>query len=116
GCTFRCLGPNPILLGLDSYSVDKYGRDSRSEREKNRKKEEEENMAAFLSQRKTNTICVHKNLGRKEKKPTLKPRFMEEPVNVVSTEMIDEGKEHAKTEDPHEDVRKLEKDGDKAMM
>ncbi|GJT33761.1 hypothetical protein Tco_0924180 [Tanacetum coccineum] len=44
-----------------------------------------------------------------------KPRFMKEPVYVVSTEMIDEGKEHAKTEDPHEDVGKLEKDGDKAM-
>ncbi|GKC60166.1 hypothetical protein Tco_1087764 [Tanacetum coccineum] len=40
---------------------------------------------------------------------------MKEPVYVVSTEMIDEGKEHAKTEDPHEDVGKLEKDGDKAM-
>ncbi|GJY89749.1 DExH-box ATP-dependent RNA helicase DExH12-like protein, partial [Tanacetum coccineum] len=28
---------------------------------------------------------------------------------------IDEGKVHAKTEDPHEDVGKLEKDGDKAI-
>nr|GEW00393.1 hypothetical protein [Tanacetum cinerariifolium] len=81
-----------------------------------RKKEEEENMAAFLSQRKTNTFCVHKNSRRKVKKPTLKPRFMEERVYVVSTEMIDEGKEHAKTEDPHEDVGKLEKYGDNAMI
>ncbi|GJR19471.1 hypothetical protein Tco_0967998 [Tanacetum coccineum] len=40
---------------------------------------------------------------------------MEEPVYVVSTKMIDEGKVHAKTEDPHEDVGKLEKDGDKTM-
>ncbi|GJR17298.1 DETOXIFICATION 45, chloroplastic-like protein [Tanacetum coccineum] len=40
---------------------------------------------------------------------------MEEPVYVVSTKMIDEGKVHAKTEDPYEDVRKLDKDGDKTM-
>ncbi|GJR20588.1 hypothetical protein Tco_0969115 [Tanacetum coccineum] len=40
---------------------------------------------------------------------------MEEPVYVVSTKMIDEGKVHAKTEDPHKEVGKLEKDGDKAM-
>ncbi|GJW02647.1 zinc finger, CCHC-type containing protein [Tanacetum coccineum] len=33
-----------------------------------------------------------------------------------TTVMVDEGKEHAKTEDPHEDVGKLEKDGDKAVV
>ncbi|GKD41862.1 hypothetical protein Tco_1266507 [Tanacetum coccineum] len=45
----------------------------------------------------------------------IKPRFIKEPVYVVSTKMIDEGKVHAKTKDPHENVGKLEKDGDKAM-
>ncbi|GJW57913.1 probable protein ABIL5 isoform X2 [Tanacetum coccineum] len=45
-------------------------------------------------------------------KQTLKPWFEMNPT----TEMVDEGKEHAKTEDPHEDVGKLEKDGDKAVV
>ncbi|GKA89810.1 hypothetical protein Tco_0811622 [Tanacetum coccineum] len=33
-----------------------------------------------------------------------------------TTVMVDEGKEHAKTEDPHEDVGKLKKDRDKAIV
>ncbi|GJZ93263.1 hypothetical protein Tco_0665328 [Tanacetum coccineum] len=33
-----------------------------------------------------------------------------------TTVMVDKDKEHAKTEDPHEDVGKLEKDGDKAVV
>ncbi|GJX46442.1 ribonuclease H-like domain-containing protein [Tanacetum coccineum] len=44
-----------------------------------------------------------------------KERKEKERIGYVSTKMIDEGKVHAKTKDPHENVRKLEKDGDKAM-
>nr|GEX78270.1 hypothetical protein [Tanacetum cinerariifolium] len=34
----------------------------------------------------------------------------------IAAMMVDKGKVHAKTEDPHKDVGKLKKDGDKAMM
>nr|GEU93725.1 hypothetical protein [Tanacetum cinerariifolium] len=83
--------------------------DSKSDGKEKKKKK---TWLRFLLQRKTNTVCVHKKSRRKERKPTLKPRFVMNPTTM----MVDKGKVHAKTKDPHEDVGKLEKDGDKAMM
>ncbi|GKA43311.1 retrovirus-related pol polyprotein from transposon TNT 1-94 [Tanacetum coccineum] len=45
----------------------------------------------------------------------LKPKVHGKNDRMEYQPRIDEGKVHAKTEDPHEDVRKLEKDGDKAI-
>ncbi|GJZ00251.1 hypothetical protein Tco_0517680 [Tanacetum coccineum] len=55
---------------------------------------------------------IRARIQKEEMKQTLKPWFEMNPTTV----MVDEGKEHAKTEDPHEDVGKLEKDGDKAVV
>nr|GEZ32423.1 hypothetical protein [Tanacetum cinerariifolium] len=67
--------------------------------------------AVFVTKERRTQFVFIRNQKEKKRKPTLKPRF----VMNLTTMMVDEGKVHAKTEDPYEDVGKLEKDEDKAM-
>nr|GEZ85798.1 hypothetical protein [Tanacetum cinerariifolium] len=68
-------------------------------------------VAVFVTKERRTQFVFIRNQKEKRRKPTLKPRFVMNPTTM----MVDKGKVHAKIEDPHEDVGKLEKDGDKAM-
>nr|GEY88311.1 basic 7S globulin-like [Tanacetum cinerariifolium] len=95
----------PWMLNLKM----KERRREKRQRIQNRKKRKKKRtwLHFFVAKERKNTLVFIRN---REEKQAIKPRFLMNPTTI----MVDEGRIYAKTEDPHEDIGKL--DGDKAMI
>nr|GEW06006.1 hypothetical protein [Tanacetum cinerariifolium] len=84
-------------------------RREKRQRIQNRKKRKKKRtwLPFFVAKGRKNTLVFIRN---REEKQAIKPRFLMNPTTI----MVDEGRIYAKTEDPHEDIGKL--DGDKAVI
>nr|GEY27871.1 hypothetical protein [Tanacetum cinerariifolium] len=95
----------PWMLNLKM----KERRREKRQRIQNKKKRKKKRtwLHFFVAKGRKNTLVFIRN---REEKQAIKPRFLMNPTTI----MVDEGRIYAKTEDPHEDIGKL--DGDKAMI